>query len=92
MKIREITPENKEYPQKLLEIKNHPKILYAIGNISLLNKNSIAIVGSRKSTEYGEKYAIKFAKELGNFGICIVSGLALRNRYLCTYRRAWNKR
>lgn len=92
MKIRKITPENKEYPQKLLKVKNYPKILYAIGNISLLNKNSIAIVGSRKSTPYGEKYTIKFAKELGNSGICIVSGLALRNRYLCTYGSAWDKR
>lgn len=42
----------------------------------MLNKNSIAIVGARKCSKYGAKYAAKFAKELSRADICVVSGLA----------------
>lgn len=74
--IQEITKESKYYPKRLLEIKQAPKKLYVEGDISLLSKNSIAIVGARKCTKYGAKYAAKFAKELARADICIISGLA----------------
>lgn len=76
--------KDKEYPEKLLNIKDAPKKLYVIGNEKLLNEKSIGIVGSRACTEYGVKYAEKFAKELSKAGICVVSGLAVRNRYSST--------
>lgn len=41
-----------------------------------MNNKSIAIVGSRVSTKYGEYYAAKFAEEISKKGITIVSGLA----------------
>lgn len=75
IKIIECT--NKEYPQKLLEIKDYPKQLYTIGNYKLLNKDSIAIVGSRDCTPYGAKYAKEFANKIAKKGICIVSGMAV---------------
>ncbi len=75
IKIIEIT--DKEYPKKLLQIKNPPKKLYVEGNSKLLNKKSIAIVGSRKCTEYGWKQAMRFGKELSQNGICVVSGMAV---------------
>lgn len=71
-----IDKENKFYPKNLLNIHNPPPKLYVEGNYELLNANSIAIVGTRKCTEYGKKYTAKFAKELSQKGICIVSGLA----------------
>ena len=74
--IQEITQENKLYPKRLLEIKQAPKKLYVEGNASLLNKNSIAIIGARRCSKYGAKYTAKFAKELARADICIVSGLA----------------
>lgn len=43
----------------------------------MLNKKSVAIVGARNCTEYGKTQAEKFARELSQMGICIVSGLAL---------------
>ena len=62
----------------LLQIKEYPIQIYCMGNVSLLNNHkTIAIVGSRDSTEYGRKYAEKFAKELSKSNICIISGLAL---------------
>lgn len=68
----------KEYPKKLLEIKDYPQQLHCVGKTSLLNhKKIVAIVGSRNCTEYGKKYARIFAKELAKANICIISGLAL---------------
>lgn len=75
-KIYEINEEDKLYPKKLLEIKDRPNKIYAVGNIELLNNKSVAIVGSRISTDYGEHYAAEFAKEISKKGITIVSGLA----------------
>ena len=66
-----------KYPSKLLEIQNPPKQLYIEGNTELLNMPSIAIVGSRKATDYGRKYAGVFAKKLAKAGICIASGMAI---------------
>lgn len=76
MKIKIITQENCEYPKKLLELKDKPEKLYVLGNTDLLNKKSVAIVGSRDCTEYGYKQAINFAKELSQKGLCVVSGMA----------------
>lgn len=74
MQIIENTDE--EYPKRLLQIKNAPEKLYVEGDFKLLNKDSIAIVGARKYTEYGKRVTQKFAKELSQKGVCIVSGLA----------------
>ena len=60
----------------MLQIKDRPNKIYVVGNIELLNNKSIAIVGSRISTTYGEYYAAKFAKEISKKGITIISGLA----------------
>lgn len=76
MKVKEITQDDYEYPKKLLQIKDKPTKLYALENIDLLNKTSIAIVGSRDCTEYGYKQAIRFAKELSQKNICVISGMA----------------
>lgn len=75
-KIYEINETDELYPEKLLQIKDRPNKIYAVGNIELLNNKSIAIVGSRISTTYGEYYAAKFAKEISKKGITIISGLA----------------
>lgn len=65
------------YPEHLLKIKNPPKQLYVLGDETLLNKQSIAIIGSRDCTEYGYEQAQRFAKELARGNICIVSGMAI---------------
>ena len=75
-KIYEINETDELYPKKLLQIKDRPNKIYVVGNIELLNNKSIAIVGSRISTTYGEYYAAKFAKEISKKGITIISGLA----------------
>ncbi len=67
---------DKEYPEILNKIDKPPKQLYIKGNIELLKTPSVAIIGSRKCTEYGEKMAKKFARELSLYGLTIISGLA----------------
>lgn len=71
-----ITLLDNEYPQKLKNIINPPYILYCKGNIERLNDLSIAVVGSRKATDYGKWCVEKFSKELSSLGVTIISGLA----------------
>ena len=77
MKIKEIYNGNEEYPEQLREIFDPPLKLYVLGNKTLLKQKGVAIVGSRKPTEYGKKVALQFSKQLSEKGINIISGLAL---------------
>ena len=74
--IREISIENELYPEKLRKIYNPPKHLYCLGDISLLNNPSIAIIGCRNASKYGFKICKIFADKLSKSGITIISGLA----------------
>lgn len=67
---------SKDYPSLLKRIEDAPEILYAKGDTSLLNKSSVAIVGTRKPTKEGRLAANKIAKFYGKKGYVIVSGLA----------------
>ena len=72
-----VTLADTNYPQALLEIADPPVLLYAKGNLALLNQPSLAIVGSRNASVQGEKNAEAFAQGLSGYGLCIISGLAL---------------
>lgn len=74
--IQIITKEDGIYPQKLKSIKNSPPVLFLKGNVDLLNKFSIAIVGSRNCSEYGKNISEMFANKLSNLNITIISGMA----------------
>lgn len=67
---------NKEYPKRLLNISNPPYALYVKGKLPEEKAFSVAIVGARKCTSYGEKYACEFAQKLAEQGIQIISGMA----------------
>lgn len=64
------------YPERLRYIKNPPSRLYVKGNIEALNEIGISVVGSRTNTQYGEKMCKRFVKELVEYNINIISGLA----------------
>ena len=73
----EVKLVDSEYPKRLRDIKDAPKKLYVEGNVKILNTNSIAVVGSRNCTPYGERWCKKFIKELVKYDITIVSGMAI---------------
>jgi DNA processing protein len=72
-----ITLADTSYPQALLRIADPPTLLYAKGNSALLNKPAIAIVGSRNARAQGMLNADRFAQNLSDAGLTVVSGLAL---------------
>jgi DNA processing protein len=70
-----ITPRDTGYPKLLKEINDPPIGLYRKGGYTF-EQPCIAIVGSRRTTLYGQSVAKRFGAELARLGFCIVSGLA----------------
>ena len=66
-----------DYPRALLDIGDAPPVLFHVGRRDLLNRTSIAIVGSRSATPQGVENARAFSAALSEAGVTIVSGLAL---------------
>lgn len=64
------------YPDLLREIPDPPLLLYYYGDVSLLARPSVALVGSRNCSRYGMGMADAIAATLGRAGICVVSGFA----------------
>ena len=71
-------PEQQDYPKLLRETYIPPMLIYYRGNIKKLNKGfSLAIVGSRKTSEYGQAVIASIISELTHKNINIISGLAI---------------
>lgn len=65
-----------DYPNLLREIYDPPLMLWIKGERSVLDTDAISIVGTRRVGNYGKKMAQKFAKELVDQNLTIISGLA----------------
>jgi len=76
MKTGTITLEDKDYPSLLKEIPDPPKILYYKGSPELLKKEAVAIVGTRRPTEYGKDVALRLGRMLAESDVVTVSGMA----------------
>lgn len=76
MEVVQIGLKDEIYPRLLKEIVNPPQKLYLIGNQKILNRNMLAIVGSRECSNYGKMVAKQLAYQLSQQGWIIVSGLA----------------
>jgi DNA processing protein len=72
-----ITLADPRYPAALLDLANPPLILFAQGDLSLLQGPAVAIVGSRHPTPQGLDNARAFAHALSAVGVVVVSGMAL---------------
>jgi DNA processing protein len=68
--------DDADYPQYLAHLHDRPLLLFVEGNISLLTLPQLAIVGARRATEHGKRYAFDFAKQLASHHWVITSGLA----------------
>lgn len=74
--IRVIPCWDTAYPKRLKEIADKPYAIYVKGNLPEEQLISAAIVGARRCTPYGERYAYDFAEKLSQYGVQIISGLA----------------
>jgi DNA processing protein len=64
------------WPELLREIPNPPLFLYYLGDVGLLSRPCVAVVGSRQATRYGTAMAGAMAETLSRAGVCVVSGFA----------------
>lgn len=69
--------EDPLYPESLKQLVDPPPVLYAMGDLSLLNLPCVAMVGSRAATTYGKRVAFNLAQYLSGYDVAVVSGLAL---------------
>ncbi|MDZ7815937.1 MAG: DNA-processing protein DprA [Planctomycetota bacterium] len=65
------------YPRLLDSILNPPPLLYCLGNVEILDRNSIAMVGTRSCSMYGTRVATGLSKAVADAGYVVTSGLAL---------------
>jgi DNA processing protein len=75
--IKIIPLGDKNYPKMLSNIPDPPKQLYCRGNLDLLNKDCLSVVGTRKITSYGKESTQYITRDLVKAGFVIVSGLAM---------------
>ena len=71
-----ITPEDEAYPERLREIYDPPAVLWVRGDVSLLARPGIAVVGTRHPGPYGLGMAELLSRDLANRGLVILSGMA----------------
>ncbi len=81
VRIRELkgallTYEEDEYPERLREIFDPPPVLWVLGDVKLLARPAIAIVGTRHPSPYGTGMAEILARDLGSRRMVILSGMA----------------
>lgn len=76
MNIKKLSPQENEFLQFTSVIDNPPECLWYIGNLPK-RRPTVAIVGSRKPTDYGKSVNISLTTDLARRGVIIVSGLAI---------------
>jgi DNA processing protein len=72
----ELHPGDGSYPAALLDCTDPPPTLWNRGELSLLGRPCVAIVGTRRATAYAERVTGQLARTLARAGACVVSGLA----------------
>lgn len=64
------------YPAALAELPDAPPVLWVLGDVSLLNQPSVAMVGARNASSLGVRMARRLAQGLAEAGFTVISGLA----------------
>lgn len=65
-----------DYPALLREAEDAPALVAVLGHPHIWQKPSVAIVGARNASFNGLRFAEDLARDLGDAGLCVVSGLA----------------
>ncbi|TWT46535.1 DNA-processing protein DprA [Botrimarina hoheduenensis] len=74
--IRPLVLGTPEYPPRLAQLGDAPPVLYCRGQVAPTDTRAIAIVGTRRASRYGLRYAGELAAGLARAGVTVVSGLA----------------
>ncbi len=74
--ITALTPDDDSYPRRLKEIHDPPPLMYIRGELADRDEWSLAIVGTRRPTAYGQQVTRTLTTDLARSGLTIVSGLA----------------
>ncbi|MEL6582275.1 MAG: DNA-processing protein DprA [Pseudomonadota bacterium] len=65
-----------QYPEMLAGLSDAPPVIWALGEIGLLDQPMVALVGARNASALGQRMAARLAEGLGEAGFSVVSGLA----------------
>ncbi|NVK23775.1 MAG: DNA-protecting protein DprA [Gammaproteobacteria bacterium] len=65
------------YPSLLKETARPPLLLFAKGDLSVLEQVQVAVVGSRNPSPYGERATALFSEQLAQAGVVVTSGMAI---------------
>ncbi len=71
-----LTLDDDAYPALLRPLSDRPLLLYVRGQLQAEDEKRLAVVGTRKASQYGWNIANQLASQLASHGITIVSGLA----------------
>ena len=74
--IREVHYGDPLFPRHLMGLPHVPIRLYFMGELRFSDACSVAVIGSRRSSEEGRKRAYRLSAELASAGVTVVSGLA----------------
>jgi DNA processing protein len=74
--IRAVAAHEPDYPAALLDLHDPPPLIFVRGHFGLLDRDTVAIVGTRACTEYGADAAREIARSLAGADIVVASGLA----------------
>lgn len=77
MDIKKITISDAAYPKLLKDVYDAPKELYIIGELKTEEQYPLAVVGTRKISNYGKQATVDLVRNLTKAGLTIISGLAL---------------
>lgn len=78
LEVAVLTAHSPDYPQRLQGDPEAPPVLFARGDVALVNLHpTVALVGTRSPTRYGIGVAAQLGAELAGAGVSVVSGLAI---------------
>jgi len=71
-----ITRDDPRYPPRLRFVDDAPPLISVLGQVELLAKRAVAIIGARNASVNGQRFAEQMSHDLGANGLMVVSGLA----------------
>ncbi len=77
LNIHYISDEDDMYPQNLKQLSNHPPVVTVRGNLDVLSRPMVGMVGTRHATAAGQQLIAEIAESFAGHGYAVVSGMAI---------------